>query len=96
MKDKPVKICPICHKAFTIKDGRQKIRYTCSLACATLFNRHDRYARQRLVEQAAQLKRPPRTSCKMHTDAGSCSGLNALWCKYEECKFYKPKEVDNG
>lgn len=91
-ENRPVKICPICHKAFTIKEGQQTIGITCSVRCGTLWVQHDRHSRQRLVDLAAELKRPPRTDCRCYMEGGWCSGLNSLWCKYEECKFYKPRE----
>lgn len=90
-----VKICPICHKAFTNKDN-QKIAATCSLSCGMLFARHDKYARERLVELAAERKRPPRTDCRMYLESGDCSALTALWCVYEDCKFYKSRGENNG
>lgn len=93
--DKVVKICPICHKAFTNRDGC-KINPTCSVQCGTLFAQHDRHARERLVEIAAELRRQPRTDCRAYMAGGKCSALNALWCRYENCKFYKKREDDNG
>ena len=96
MRDnKPVKICPVCHKVFTNKDNRP-ITATCSARCGTIFVQHDKHSRARLVELAAERKREPRKDCCSYMEGGWCSGLNALWCKYEDCSFYKPREDDDG
>lgn len=84
-----IKVCPICHKAF-IQEGK---RATCSTACADRFSVYSYRQRAQLVAKAEELKRPPLTDCKCYMDGvhPTCTGLTALWCEWEECKFYKPK-----
>ena len=93
-ENKPVKICPICHKAYTNRDGA-RISPTCSLRCGVLFAQHDKHSQRRLNELAAERKRPPRTDCISYVEGGLCCGLTALWCVYEDCKFFKPREDDD-
>ena len=95
-ENKLVRICPVCHKAFTNKEGQTNVNSTCSVACGLLFARCDKYARAHMIDQAEECKREPRTDCRMYMKSGSCSGLNALWCRFEDCKFYKPLEDHNG
>ena len=33
-------------------------------------------------------------SNKKHGSDGECTGLNALYCKYNICRFYKKKNVE--
>ena len=74
MRDnRPVRICPICHKAYTNRDGA-RINPTCSIKCGVLFAQHDKHAQRRLNELAEELKREPRTDCRSHEDGGWCSG----------------------
>ena len=91
---KLVKICPVCHKAFT-KIDNSRIGTTCSVNCGVLFAQHDKYGQRRLMELAQELKRKPKTDCCSYMK-GECRALTALWCVYEECKFYKPRRKTDG
>lgn len=34
----------------------------------------------------------PKEDCKFYKNERTCIGLNKLYCKTEECSFYKPKD----
>ena len=84
-----IQCCPVCHKAFISKSKRA----TCSEACADVFSVYKHKQRAQLVKAAEDCKRPPLSDCRMYHDSNppTCTGLTALWCEWEECKFYKPK-----
>ena len=88
-ESKLVKICPVCHKAFTRIDN-SRIGITCSVNCGVLFAQHDKYGQRRLLEMAQELKREPKTDCCCYAN-GDCTALTALWCVYEDCAFYKKR-----
>lgn len=87
-----IKPCPICHRPF--EPGKVR-RTTCSEACADIFSTYGYKQRAELVEAAEACRKPPLTDCKIYHDNGhpTCSGLTALWCEWEECKFYRPSIV---
>lgn len=85
-----IRICPVCHKAFTNKKNRS-IRTTCSNSCGVTFGKSNPKIQKALLQKVESMKRKPRTDCKMYVpQRNTCSGLTGLWCAYEECSFYKP------
>lgn len=88
-----VKVCVICGKAFT-DDGHS---VCCGSKCSQQYNRLNPTERAELKELAKLKQKEPRIDCKMYVpQTHSCSGLNALWCMYENCKFHKPKGKGNN
>ena len=85
--------CLICGKAFEVSSRR----YTCcSYKCSQAYHATSPSRKEMLRQIAATKKRPPRTDCKIYDpDRRDCHGLTGLWCEWENCKFYKPKEGNN-
>lgn len=87
-------ICPICGTAFF---GDDILRVTCSRKCRAKMAGMGRTEREHLIAEAEKKRRPARIDCRAYnTEYRDCDGLNALWCEVEDCKFYKPREVENG
>lgn len=56
---------------------------------------------ERIVEACPTAKKiafkTPRRDCQMYVSDSRCDGLNEMFCRREECNFYKPREVgENG
>ena len=87
-------ICPICGRAFFAED---ELRVTCSRRCSNMMYCMERAAREQLIAEAKNKRRPARTDCRCYDPKyHGCNGLSALWCEVEECKFYKKKETSKS
>lgn len=87
-------ICPVCGRAFY---AEKDYRITCSKKCSDAFAHKDKAAKEYMIAEAEKKRRPARTDCRAYDPKyHDCDCLNALWCEVEDCKFYDPKEADNG
>lgn len=93
-----LRICPVCKKGFDValKNGSRNYKpITCSEECNSLAKeiRKDTPDEwEKMVKEAEDAFRDPARSCIMYDPkAKCCTGLTALWCTVETCKFYKPK-----
>lgn len=95
MSKQDLKICPVCKKGFSYRTRYGKDAITCSDNCKqtmVIVRSEDPEEWSNMVREAETMRRPARQSCALY-DTGSkcCTGLTALWCTVEDCKFYKPK-----
>ena len=88
-----IKVCVICHKTFYAFESEKQMITCGDDMCRDMLHRYPRSEWQHLMLEAAMLRRPAKVDCKCYRPLDhDCSGLNGLYCEWEDCKFYKPRE----